>query len=188
MIKEFISSKIDDFFGSLDTTVHAYMFGDAFIRWERNIRDFSDEIFRKWVVSRSAKAVNHLLDDGLATCDEQKIVKRLEQELNSYFDSALGSFFRSLLVPIKSAFVGAFLWIVVTLALFVYCSNYVWRFAVICLLVAGICFSAAIILHLVDRNTLSRKSKHFLVQFFVEAENRWMKLQQQYIQEEGVQS
>lgn len=187
MIKEFINSKIDDFFGGQDTTAHSYMFGDDFQRWEKNIRDFSDGIFRKWVTSRSAKTVNHLLDNGIATRDEQMIVKRLEQELNSYFDSALDAFLRSLSVPIKRVFVGISLWIVILFALFLYNSDWALRFSVICLLVAGICFSAAIILHLVDSNTLSRKSKRFLVQFFVDAENRWVKLQQQFIQEEGVQ-
>lgn len=187
MIEEFIKSKIDEFFEEQDTTVHSYLFCDDFKRWESGIRDFSDGIFRKWLASRSAKTVNQMLDDGFATRDEQKIVKRLEQEQQSYFDSVLDLFLRSLLVPIKRVFVGIFLWIVVSLALFLYCSENVWRFALICFVVAGICFSAAIILHLIDSNTLSRKSKRFLVQFFADAETRWGKLQQQFIKEEGVQ-
>ena len=168
-------------------TAHSYLFGDDFRRWEKSIRDFSDGIFRKWVTSRSAQTVNHLLDNGLATRDEQMIVKSLEQELNSYFDSALDAFLRALLVPIKRVFVGISLWIMILLALFLCSPDLVWRFSVFCFLVAGICFSSAIILHLIDNNTLSGKSKRFLIQFFVDAESRWVKLQQQFIQKEGVQ-
>ena len=184
MIKEFIHSEIDDLFGSKDALAHSYEFGEKFTRWERVVHGFSEDIFRKWLASRSATAVNQLLDAGIATRDEQKIVKSLEHELSLFFDSSLGSFFKSLRVPALSAWAGMLLGTPILITLFICCSNRMWKFSTICILVGWICFSAATILHSVDRNTLSRKVKRFLVQFFVDAENKWMDLQKQYIQQD----
>ena len=154
------------------------------MRWERGAHGFSEDIFRKWLASRSATAVNQLLDAGIATRDEQKIVKSLEHELSLFFDSSLGSFFKSLRATALSAWVGVLLPPPILLTLFICFSNRMGKFTAICILVGWICFSAAAILHSVDRNTLSRKSKRCLVQFFVDAENNWMDLQQQYIQQD----
>lgn len=187
-ITEYIERKTKSFFDEQKSDVppSRHLLNDL-KRWKIDFRDFTEDIFKKWLASRSAVAVNQLLDDGLSAEDEQVIVKKLENELSNYFDFCLNSFFASLLTPFRYLWIGIFVWSVLLGALAYSCfPTSVERLSIVNFWIAGVSLFGAKTLTLIQKKNLVKRSERFIENFFIEAEKKWVEDQNKLRQQQGV--
>lgn len=187
-ITEYIEGKTKSFFDEQKSDVPSsrHLLNDL-KRWKIDFRYFTEDIFKKWLVSRSAVAVDQLLADGLAAEDEQVIVKKLENELSNHFDFCLNSFFVSLLTPFRYLWIGIFVWSVLLGALAYSCfPTSVERLSIVNFWIAGVSLFGAKTLTLIQKKNLIKRSERFIENFFIEAEKKWVEDQNKFRQQQGV--
>lgn len=180
MIKKFIDAEIDAFFKE-KTSCHDLGYFKFCRRWQKDFKCFAEDLFRKWRASRSASSVNKLLDDGMSASQEQCVVQALEEDSTKYFDITVASFEKAIWRPIK--------WLCITLILLTVLfgimlkqtTNVLWSVTWINLWIAVFCLLWARILFLISPKVLFKKSYNFIKSFFDDAEMRWAKLQEQYM-------
>lgn len=180
MIKEFIDTEIDTFFQEKSSCCNLGYFTFC-RRWQKDFKCFAEDLFRKWRASRSASSVHKLLDKGISASQEQCIVQALEEDSTKHFEIKVASFDKAIRKPIK--------WLCITLILLTVLfgimlertTNVLWTVTWINLWIGGVCLLLARILFLISSKVLVKKSYSFIKSFFDDAEMRWAKLQEQYM-------
>lgn len=151
------------------------------MKWKADFQLFAEDTFRKWLASRSAATVNHLLDAGMEATDEQQLVKMLERELESFFHLRWAQYCKNLVLPLWSITTGVILWIIVLAVCVVKSPDWIWTVSCLCCLTGGLCIGLAGILFYLAPNNRLGMSRWFISYCFVEAEAQWKKIQSQEI-------
>ena len=142
---------------------------------------FAEDTFRKWLASRSAATVNHLLDAGMEATDEQQLVKMLECEMEAFFYLRWNQYCKNLVLPLWIITTGVALWAIALAVGVVKSPDWIWTISCLCCLSGGLCIGLAGILFYLDPKNRLRMSRWFISHYFAEAEAQWKKLQDQEI-------
>jgi len=181
MIQDYINSLIDTYFQVCKEHPSSRGSWKRLMKWRADFQAFSEDTFRKWLASRSAATVNHLLDAGMDAASEQKIIKSLECELESFFHLRWKYYERRLVLPLWIISAGAILWISIHSICIISGRDLTWTMSYLSCLVGGLCIGFAGILFYLDPTNRLGMSRLFISHYFVEAESQWKELQSQKI-------
>ena len=187
MIKEFVEKKIAEFFLEQNTCLNSSAgYIKSYKRWRKDFKCFGEDIFRKWLASRSRSAVQQLLDNGMSAENEQIVVQELEKMATDYFSQKWNSFEKSILVPIKLLGISLVLWTILFGILLGRTTDALLNVSWINLWFSGLCLAWSRMLFLISKKVLTKKSYDFITHFFNDVEKQWTKLQEQHNKDKGV--
>lgn len=178
MICDFINDLIDDYFRSRVARLDARGSWKGRRSWNADFRSFFEDVFRKWLASRSASTVNQLLDEGFCASDEQRIVRTLEDELDSFFRGRVKETARTSLLQIRSLVMGMSLWTIIFCVLAEMSSSVGLMASYLSCLIGGVCLGLAGILSCLNPKCCLNASRRFVERFFVDAELKWTNLEE----------
>ena len=181
MIQDYVKRLIDAYFQACEERIPSRGSWKSLIKWKADFQLFAEDTFRKWLASRSGATVNHLLDAGMDAADEQRLVKMLECDLETFFHLRWNQYCKNLVFPLWIIATGAILWAIVLAVCVVKSPDWIWRISCLCCLTSGVCIGLAGILFYLDPKNRLGMSRWFISHYFVEAESQWEKRQDQEI-------
>ena len=181
MIQDYVNRLIDAYFQACEEHTPCRGSWKSLMKWKADFQLFAEDTFRKWLASRSAATVNHLLDAGMDAADEQGLIKMLESELESFFHLRWDQYCKNLVLPLWIITTGVILLTILLAVCVVKSPNWIWTVSCLCYLTGGLCFGLVGTLFYLDPKNRLGMSRWFISHFFVEAESQWEKLQDKEI-------